>query len=332
MSVRQLDPPALPRGERRSRRDRHLLALSGGGYRGLFTASVLAEAEQISGRPLASRFDMIAGTSIGGILAIALACEVSAQDLVALMLEHGSTIFKPRRLSFSGISQSHYDSAGLRRTIELVLGHEKARRPFSQIPVPLVVTAVHERSSRPHIFRTDLASNGKGDAVSTIDVALATSAAPTFFPPHSIDGETYVDGGLAANAPDVVLLTEAMRLFACSLAECQLLSIGSAGLPRAGSVNGAPGKIGWVVRHALVDLLMSAQEALAIDQVRILRPGGFLRVDETPPTKIILDDVKPATSQLLIALAQRACASAQSERATEWRRFMAHISSRGAAT
>ena len=77
---------------------------------------------------------------------------------------------------------------------------------------------------------------------------------------------------------------------------------------------------------------MSAQEALAIDQVRILRPGGFLRVDETPPTKTILDDVKPATSELLIALAQSACAAVQSERATEWRRFMAHISSRGAAT
>lgn len=324
MSGRRLRPPALPRDERRSRRDRHLLALSGGGYRGLFTASVLAEAEKLSGRPLASRFDMLAGTSIGGILAIALACEVSAQDLVALMREHGATIFKPRRLSFSGISRSHYDNAGLRRTIELVLGRQKARRPFSRIPVPLIVTAVHEGSSRPHIFRTDLASNGQGDAVATIDVALATSAAPTFFPPHGINGQTYVDGGLAANAPDLVLLTEAMRLFACSLSECQLLSIGTAGIPRAGSVNGAPGKIGWVVKHALVDLLMSAQEALAIDQVRTLRPGGFLRVDETPPAKIILDDVMPATTELLIALAQSACESVQSDRMAEWRRFMAH--------
>jgi len=324
VSGRTLDPPELPRDERRSRRDRHLLALSGGGYRGLFTANVLAAAEEIGRRPLVSHFDMIAGTSIGGILAIALACEVPATDLVALMREHGTTIFRPRRLTFSGISRSHYDNAGLRRTIEKVLGRANARRPFAEIPVRLVVTAVHEGTSRPHIFRTNLASNGKGDAASTLDVALATSAAPTFFPPHTIDGQVFVDGGLAANAPDLVLLTEAMRFFACSLSECQLLSIGTAGVPRVGSVEGAPGKYGWVVKHALVDLLMSAQEALAIDQVRTLRPGGFLRVDATPPRKIILDDTTAATTELLTALASQAVIDVETSQGADWRRFLAH--------
>ncbi len=325
MSSRNLVPAELPKEERRPRRDRHLLALTGGGYRGLFSANVLAAAEKASGRPLASRFDMLAGTSIGGILAIALACEVTAQDLADLIEEHGPTIFSPRPLSFAGITKSHYDNIGLRRAIELVLGRQTARRSFAKIPVPLAVTAVHEGTSRPHIFRTDAASGGHGDNVATIDVALATAAAPSFFPPHRIDGQLYVDGGIAANAPDLVLLTEAMRLFGCTLSECRLMSIGTAGVPRSGTVEGAPGKFGWVFRHALVDLLMCAQEALVVEQIRTLRPGGYLRIDASPPTKIILDDVSPATTQLLKRLALEAVAAIEAERAPDWRQFLAHL-------
>lgn len=96
MNKRQLDPADLPTEERRSRRDRHLQSLSGGGYRGLFTATVLAAAERVGGRKLASCFDMIAGTSIGGILAIGIACGVPATDLAALIREHGTSIFESR--------------------------------------------------------------------------------------------------------------------------------------------------------------------------------------------------------------------------------------------
>jgi hypothetical protein len=115
MNGRRLDPGELPREERRSRRERHLLALTGGGYRGLFTAEIIAAAEAESGKPLASRFDMIAGTSIGGILAIALACDVPGRDLSALVREHGPANFKPRPPSFAGISRFASASSTPRR-------------------------------------------------------------------------------------------------------------------------------------------------------------------------------------------------------------------------
>jgi len=324
MSGRTLDPGQLPKEERRGRRERHLLALTGGGYRGLFTAEVVAAAEAASNKPLASRFDMIAGTSIGGILAIGLACGVPGRDLSALMREHGPAIFKPRPLSFAGFSRSRYGSEGLRRAIEAVLGKQLAQRPFADIPVPLVVAAVHESTSTPHLFRTGQASDGKADRVTTLDVALATSAAPSYFPPHRIGDRVYVDGGLIANAPDLVLLTEAMRRFGCSLSECHVLSIGTAGAPRAGNVEGAPGKIGWVARHALVDLIMGAQEALAIDQVRSLHPGTFLRIDQTPAEPIGLDDVSSRSTERLVALAKQAIEHIALQRAAEWRSFLAY--------
>lgn len=325
MNSRRLDPGELPREERRGRRERHLLALTGGGYRGLFSAEILAAAEADGGVPLAKRFDLIAGTSIGGILAIGLACGVPARDLAALIREHGTAIFTPRPLSFAGFSKSRYGNAGLRRAIEIVLGKPRAQRPFADIPVPLVVSAVQEGTGTPHLFRSSGAGAGRGDEVPTLDVALATSAAPTYFPPHTIGDRVYVDGGLVANAPDLVVLTEAMRQFGCRLEECHLLSIGTAGAPRAGTVEGAPGKFGWLARHAIIDLIMTAQEALAIDQVRCLRPGTFLRIDAKPARRIELDDTSAVATKMIVELAQKAVEYTKQTRAAEWRQFLAHL-------
>ena len=74
----------------------HVLALSGGGYRGLYTATVLAELEAALGRPIASHFDLICGTSAGGMLALGLAAEIPAIELKALFEEQGSRIFGSR--------------------------------------------------------------------------------------------------------------------------------------------------------------------------------------------------------------------------------------------
>ena len=324
MNVRRLDPGELPKEERRGRSERHLLALTGGGYRGLFSAEVLAAAEADGSAALSTRFDMIAGTSIGGILAIGLASGITARDLAALMREHGSAIFRAQPFSFGGFTRSRYSGKNLRNAIEAILGKQRAKQPFADISAALVVSAVDEGTGTPHIFRTNRAAAGNGDQVSTLDVALATSAAPTYFPPHRIADRVYVDGGLIANAPDLVVLTDAMRLFGCSLNECHLLSIGTAGAPRAGTVAGAPGKLGWVARHALVDLIMRTQESLVIDQVRCLKLGTFLRIDATPAAPIELDEVSVRATEQIIGLAHQAIQNVRQVNASEWRRFLAH--------
>lgn len=324
MSGRRLDPGDLPREERRGRQDRHLLALGGGGYRGLFSAEILAAAEAEGGAPLSERFDMIAGTSIGGIVAIALACGIAARDLVALMREHGPAIFRPMPLSFAGLSRSRYGAEKLTYAIEAILGSKQARRPFADISFPLAVCAVDEGTGSPCMFLSGQDAPGAADQVTILDVALATSAAPTYFPPHWISGRAYVDGGLVANAPDLVLLAEATRRFGCRLDECHLLSIGTAGARRAGSVQGAPGKFGWLARHAIIDLIMKAQETLATDQVRRLHPGGYLRIDAAPAAPIRLDDTSERTTEQLVGLAQQALRDVRGDQARDWRRFLAH--------
>lgn len=324
MNRRSLVPGTLPAEERRGRVERHLLALSGGGYRGLFSATVLRLLEGESGSLLGERFDMLAGTSIGGILAIGVACGTRCADLAELVREYGPSIFRAKPLTFAGLTRARYGSENLAAAITAVLGKPNATRPFRDIPAPLVVCAVDELTSQPRLFRTALAGGNTGEVTSTLDVALATSAAPTYFPPHRIDDRPLVDGGLVANAPDAVLLSEAVRSFGCTIPECHLLSVGTASSPRLGEASAAPGKIGWVAKHALVDLIMTAQESTALAQVAALRPGTFLRFDRQPSEPIRLDDVDARTTELLLALAEKAYADVASERRDDVRRFLAH--------
>ena len=93
-----------------------VLSLSGGGYRGLYTAKILADLEQEIGGPIAQRFDLIAGTSIGGILALAVAMEIPAEQMVKLFEQHGQEIFK-RRLSLWGIVRAPYSPEPLKRLL-----------------------------------------------------------------------------------------------------------------------------------------------------------------------------------------------------------------------
>lgn len=133
---------------------------------------------------------MLAGTSIGGILAIGLACGVPGASLAALLRGHAPTIFRPKRFIFGGLVGARYGSAGLEEAITAVLTPAVAHRPFREIPAPLIICAIDELTSAPRIFRTDAASADLGDDVPTIDVAPATSAAPTYFPPQRSTIET----------------------------------------------------------------------------------------------------------------------------------------------
>lgn len=314
----------LPATERWSNVPRHLLALTGGGYRGLFTAQIIARMEAQTKIGIAGHFDMMAGTSIGGIVAIGLACGIGAKDLVASISSRGPEIFKPRRRSVGGFVSARYDSNSLQKAIVGILGKDHAKRPFAEIPAPLLVVSVDDRMSEPRIFRTELCAPGEADDISTLDVAMATSAAPTYFAPHRIGERTYVDGGLIANAPDLVLLGEAMRRFDAELSDLHLCSIGTAGNPRTGNTSGQPGKIGWMARHELMELVMDAQAALTAEQVARLAPSSVLRMDKRPSRRIDLDDVRAETTDELLGLADQTVTEVTAARATLWRRFLGH--------
>ena len=212
-----------------------ILSLSGGGFLGLYSIALLAELEQQTNTPIARHFDLLAGTSIGGILALALAAEVPANKIRNAFVEHGKKIFgsnpppKPGLATLldlcSRLKRSKYDAAALRETIESILDKDML---IGDLKHPVLVPTVNLTRGSPQIFKTPHHPDFKLDyRLPVVDVALATSAAPTYFPLAEINDCLYTDGGLYANSPDMLALHEGTYFFDRREEEIRILSIGT---------------------------------------------------------------------------------------------------------
>lgn len=196
-----------------------ILSIDGGGIKGLFAACVLDAIEQANGR-LTDHFDMLCGTSTGGLIALGLAAGSSAADLVRLYQEHGPRIFPAggrlarwtRQYGFY-LGQGKYSDRALRAALDEIIGMRRMRDANSYLCIPAIALV----TSSPMLFKTDHNQELTRDGNTLMrDVALATSAAPFYLPvAHAADalGGQFVDGGLWANNPAFLGLVEAFRFF-----------------------------------------------------------------------------------------------------------------------
>ena len=319
---------------------RQLLCLSGGGFRGLYTALVLEDIEQRAQRPLRDVFDVVAGTSIGAWIAAALALQIPAADIRAAITAHGPTIFDPRlgtghrrfpiRNPLRFLYRPRYASQPVQQAIDTIFG-EHARTLLSDIPAPLVLSAVDVAASTPVILLSGGLAGQHASQLPLRDALLATSAAPTYFPVHRVAGRSLVDGGLVANAPDLVAVTETIRHLGCDLDHVRVLSIGTAGAPHAAGVStNAPGLLNWLVQHGLVQLTLSSQEQLAVQQSAVLLRDRYLRLDHshdgTDAPDLRLDSVSDASIAALQRAADATIRSFSSTNRVAVRRFLSHRS------
>ena len=189
-----------------------ILSLTGGGYRGLFTAAVVAKLEQrIAPARLCDRFDVFAGTSIGGLLACGLAIGVPAATLLSTLKEHGPKVFAPKTaLGIRRLFATPYTAQPLAEAIRACLG-VWADKPISDVERGLLVTAINWVEGAPVVFRNQALGAAGASRETLLDVCLATAAAPTFFPPHVIGKAPMIDGGLIANNPDCIALIETLK-------------------------------------------------------------------------------------------------------------------------
>jgi len=317
---------------------RQVLSLSGGGYRGLYTALVLEALEAKAQCPLRETFDVLAGSSIGGLIAAALAMGVSASDIARAIEVHGPSIFD-RRIQLGRLRipvtnptrflyRPRYAQGPLVDAIQELLD-DKADMPMVDVETPLLIAAVNTDTGKPSVLMSKGLAGGNASGITLKDALLATSAAPTYFPSHVTQNGTYVDGGLIANAPDLVAVTETVRKLGCDLNRTRVLSVGTTGAPHIVSRSGrTPGTISWLLARGLVQLTLSAQEELAIDQCEILLGDRFLRLDERlDPLKkrsIGLDDASDTTTKALHRAAQATIRALSTTNRAAIRRFLSH--------
>ena len=291
-------------------RRHQILALSGGGFRGVFTAAFLARCEQEWAFDWHERFQLFAGTSVGALLAAGLAAGRSPADLLEAMKTHGKTIFparllhRPRRL-FGG---APFRTAPLKAAAEQVLGEHKDTL-LSEFPGRLVVTAVDYSRGKTILFASAGLAGNAASRVTIVDAILASAAAPTFFPMVKIGAYEFADGGLVANAPDLVALIEAMRHQRVEVDRSYMLSIGTASWSEGVVLRkkpGRPGIIGSVWGRKLVQTIMAAQEDLALQQMGVLLSDRHVRIDREPDRLRAAEirDMDNASDKAFIALQQ----------------------------
>jgi uncharacterized protein len=201
-----------------------ILAIDGGGIRGVYASHVLERIQEQYEIEFHRDFDLIAGTSTGAIIAAALAFGVPISRVKKLYLQHGSRIFTSRRLSLGGTLFPRYSSAPLRDALVEVFGDAT----LSKAKTKLIIPATDVGNGGVHIFKSSYDRNFIRDhKVKVVDAILASCAAPSYFAPARVGPYQLSDGGLWANNPSLVAVTEALTRLKAERANIRLLSVGS---------------------------------------------------------------------------------------------------------
>jgi uncharacterized protein len=280
-----------------------ILALDGGGIKGVFSAAFLAALEQDLGCKVADHFDLIAGTSTGGIIALGLGLGLSPKELVDFYVRKGPDIF-PKRFARSARHwfASKYECEPLEAALRECFGTNL----FSDGKKRLVIPSFNLSEDDVYIFRTRHHERLRRDyKVPAWKIALATSAAPTYFPAYrGIDSLRLIDGGVWANNPTMVAIVEAYSTLGISLPSIRVLNIGTTeSVTKRHSRLDSGGKIAWARGGAAVDVIMQGQSVAAYKQaIHLIGSQNIVRVSPSVADGAFsLDGV--ASSEDLIAKA-----------------------------
>ena len=282
-----------------------ILSIDGGGIRGIIPAFVLVTLEALTRRRISELFDLIVGTSTGGILALGCVAPGSggrpaytARDLLDVYLKHGGDIFGTKVNLGLGVFEEKYSNAGLSRVLHSYFGAAR----MNQALVDVAVTAYDLRYREPVVL-----SNRNGfKAAAMAHCAQATSAAPTFFEPAELwlDAERrfLIDGGVWANNPahEALAMAEAISLDPAS--EHTLLSLGTGTFPEPlDPVDAASwGKAQWL--RPLMEIMFDGQDDAAHHRCREAVPS-YLRLQTVRPKGVqpAMDDASQSNLHALVA-------------------------------
>lgn len=258
-----------------------ILSLDGGGIKGVYTLAFLSQIEDYLGSPVNNYFDLVVGTSTGGIIALGLGKGFSATDLLAFYVEMGKDIFSGNRYwnALKHFGFSKYKNEVLKKYLEEKFGDTK----LGESKIRLVIPSQNLDNGEVHLYKTAHNERFQGDYKEKMSsIALATSAAPTYFPTFQATNGLYlVDGGIYANNPIAVAAIEAVGILDWSSDDINILSIGCTNEPiDIQMAKKIPlGKAYWAMKS--VNLIMKGQSSAAIGMAKHLTKYKVVRIDET---------------------------------------------------
>lgn len=280
-----------------------ILSIDGGGILGVLPCMILAEIEKrfLDGEPVGEYFDMIVGTSTGGIIALGLGQGKSAQEISKLYIERGRFIFPGNRIArwlrgWAGLAFTPYN----RNNLENELRREFGDRLFGSSVVPTCIPSFDGRYGEPYVFKTPHHPDYKKDRHERlVDVGLSTAAAPTYFAAVQRNGYVFADGGIWANNPTMIGVVDAITCFDIDRTQIRLLSLGCGqALYRMKWWQRVGGRLMWA-KH-FVTAAMRAQSHNALGQAGLLiGRSNLVRLDAPEVmSRIAMDDVDRALVEM----------------------------------
>lgn len=275
------------------------LSIDGGGMRGIYTASYLdgvaaafAKRRSATALDVGAGFDLLVGTSTGAIIACALAVRVSPARVVELYRQHGKLIFRRRVPSVWGLLQDHFarpraleaGERALRSALDQVFGDATIGDVWRDRGIALCVPALEMSQHRAWVFKTPHlpATFGRDDDSRLTDVCLATSAAPLYRslarldPPSTKSTTFFADGGLWANNPVLVALTESIQMLAGQASRpLEIFSLGTCPRPEGTFLHADDRHFGlsrWRFGSRVAALSIDAQESAFDFMAKLLAP------------------------------------------------------------
>lgn len=203
-----------------------VLSIDGGGIKGLYSAQILKHFEEKFDCKISDHFDMLCGTSTGGLIALALSLKISAAEICDFYTVQGPKIFtKFRKIEFLNkkynngtvrqlVRGGKFTDQNLKSALSEIFGERRIEESNNLLCIP----SYNITEARPFVFKFDHKEGdlSRDNKARYVDIALATSAAPTYFPMAEIpdyDNKQFIDGGVWGNNPTLVGYLEALQYF-----------------------------------------------------------------------------------------------------------------------
>lgn len=295
---------------------KRILAIDGGGIRGVIPAKVLTAVETLTGKKIAELFDLIAGTSTGGILAAGLCVpkpdgtgpKYEARDLLGLYKDHGRDIFNSNwlRTLVSLVAGSQYPAGPLETQLRAYMGESR----LADAVTGLLITSFDMHAGEAWFFSREQARSNPERNYHLHEVARATSAAPTYFPPFNFAGgagdrPVLVDGGVFANNPALCAWVDEHEDIQGDK-DVVILSLGTGSVPHPVRYDRARrwGKVAWA-RPAIGSFLDGQSDTTEFQLGKLLDHKHYLRLQvKLPAANEAMDDASPANIQALESAAE----------------------------
>jgi patatin-like phospholipase/acyl hydrolase len=295
-----------------SKRVIKILAIDGGGIRGLIPIKILMEIERRLGGdiPIATYFDVMGGTSAGGIIVLILNVQSEdgspmywARHLHSIYNTFAKDVFKVsffRKIgSLWGWSGPKYSNENLISSLKNIFGDATLSETYTDVIIP----SYNLLDENNFMFRTNRALEHKERDFYMVDVGTATSSAPTYFKPAEIQDldkkhkYLMVDGGVSANNPSLSALTYAFNQYRETV-DYFVVSIGTGHSATPVSI-GTGGKFGWA--SSIIPILMdSVNDVTNYEMLQLLPEENYYRIQiSIDPEHSAMDD---ATDENIAAL------------------------------